>query len=129
MDARGNSVRRALPKDWAPIIARARAHEGAPGLVFWISAAFLLVGLNLYAPGEPTEVERLLASLMILVTTSVIWFSMYRRDVEIAFMPLFAIVFTITYGLGVFLLTSAAYFGSSPMSVLAETYDRVLFLS
>jgi hypothetical protein len=122
-------MKRALPKDWAPILMQAGANREAPGVLFWIVCALLVLGLNLYAPGEPTAMERLLASLMVVVTAVSIWSWMRHRNIEVAFMPVFAIAFTINFGIGIFILTSGAYQGSCPMPLLDDTYNKVLALS
>ena len=99
-------------------------------VLFWAFTALLVVGLNLYAPGDPTDMERLLASTIVGVTlTASIWFWMGRRNLEIAFIPLFSIMFAINYALGIFLLTSNAIEGKNDMRLLAPTFNLVLILS
>ncbi len=98
-------------------------------VLFWAFTALLVVGLNLYAPGDPTDMERLLASTIIVVAAASIWFWMGRRNLEIAFIPLFSIMFAINYALGIFLLTSNAIEGKNDMRLLPPTFNLVLILS
>ena len=77
-----------LNQDWFAIL-RERAASRRDGQVFWLILAILVLGLNLYAPAEPTMIERVLASAIIVVAFGAIWRWIYRgkRAAEFGFLP------------------------------------------
>jgi hypothetical protein len=118
-----------LPKFWAPVLEQGNLQRKTNGRMFWIGFAILITGLNLYAPGEPTFLERALASLVMLSAAVPVYCWLRKEGIEAAFLPLFGINFSIYYSLGVFVLVYGAYLGRSPLPGLADTYNEALALS
>jgi hypothetical protein len=73
----------------------------------------MLLGLNLYAPAQPTPVERALASLVIVASSIPVWRWLSGRDVGIPFLAFFGVIYAGYYGLPIFLLERYARTGAS----------------
>ena len=66
-----------LIENWYALLTK-RAASRPGGKAFWLGPAALVLILNLYAPAEPTVIERVLASAIILVAFGSIWRWIYR---------------------------------------------------
>ena len=122
----------ALAKDWSPLLLRVAAHRRAAssrGYLYWLVCAMFLVCLNLYAPGAPALSARLLASAMILISAASVWFWIRSGTLETAFMPIFAMLFAINYGLPIFILLPNAMLDKFDMPLITGDLDKALWLS
>lgn len=93
---------------------------------YWGIVGCLLLALNLYSPGEPTGLERLLAGSIILIAAAVNRWGF--RSSDIAFMPIFAFGFAIYYAVPIFILVRQATFLSLPMDLMADSINKTLLL-
>lgn len=84
---------------------KGREHRNARRSARWLAVGVLclLVGLNIYAPGEPTSVERFLGSL-VLVGAAIPVFVWLRHPELTPFMAFWGLIYGVYYGLPVFLL-------------------------
>src|SRR5258708_4005493 len=96
---------KSLPRDWSPLLTR-RATRRSSSVAYWLGVVVLLLVVNLYAPGEPTFLERLLASTIVMITAIVSWVWIQRPRLEVAFMPMFSVSFSIYFALPIFILVS-----------------------
>lgn len=83
-------------------------------MTFAISLGVILLALNLYAPAGPTLIQRLLASLIIVFASVLVWLWLSSRDRGgVPFLPFFAIIYAVHYALPIF---------------WAEDYTRVIYI-
>ena len=94
-----------LTQDWYSILAKRAANRRGGGR-FWLVLIGGLLILNLYSPAQPTILERLLASSIILIAFGAIWRWVYfgEGEPQFGFFPVVLIVYSLQYGLPIFTL-------------------------
>jgi hypothetical protein len=92
--------------DWYATVSRPRPGSASLGKALKLAASVVvaLIALNLYAPGSPTLLERVLASAIIASLALPVWLWMSGADPTIPFMPFLTMVFAYYFALPVFLL-------------------------
>lgn len=99
-------------------------------ITFWaLGLLALSAALHLYAPGAPTLLQRLLASLIIIAAAVPTFLWLRGREPGVPFMPFWGLVYAGYYAVPVFLLErfSRAYYLSE---VIADQYiERALMLA
>ncbi|HWP37039.1 MAG TPA: hypothetical protein VNL18_05730, partial [Gemmatimonadales bacterium] len=115
---------------WYQLIRRPSASTARRQVTaFAFGVLVLLAALNVYAPGSPTPLQRLLASL-IIVAAAVPTFRWLRDlDPGVAFMPFWGLVYAGYYAAPVFLLErfSRAYYLTG--IIADESIERALILA
>jgi len=64
----------------------------------------VIIGLNVFAPGEPTIFQRVLASLILLMGFIPTFLYIKKNESGIPFLPLFGVIYSIYYALPIFTL-------------------------
>jgi hypothetical protein len=119
-----------LTHDWYTLLTR-RAASRSGGKLFWLGLGIFVLVLNLYAPAEPTSIERVLASSIILLAFGTIWFWTYRGGgcAEIGFLPVFVIVYSLEFALPIFTLKVYAMDPFNERSVSDWALEKALLLA
>lgn len=74
-------------------------------MMMWLLLLLILTGLNLYAPGDPTVTQRLLANAIILVCAwGIHRWRRSRSDEESGFLPVILFVYVVFFPLPIFTL-------------------------
>jgi hypothetical protein len=96
--------------DWYAIVSMPRPGSATLAKAVKLAASVVvgLIALNLYAPGSPTLLERVLASATIASLALPVWLWMSGADPTIPFMPFLTMVFAYYFALPVFLLRNYA---------------------
>ena len=92
--------------DWYAIVSRPRPGSASLGQAVKLAASVVVVlmALNLYAPGSPTLLERVVASAIIASLALPVWLWLSGADPTIPFVPFLTMVFVYYFALPVFLL-------------------------
>ncbi len=92
--------------------------------------AVVILALNLYAPANPTALQRLMASLLLVLCSlpTLMWAS--DRDWGHSLLPLLGVTYALNFGTPVFLLTSLRgnWFGQEPF-IENSLINTALFLA
>jgi preprotein translocase subunit Sss1 len=111
----------------------AAGHRSRPrAWTYWGAVSGAILVLNLYASAGPTVLERALASLIISIAAAAIWKWLGDRskgDVEAGFLPLFAAIFAVYYGLPIFTLTRYTVTFFAMQSVDTSAIEKALLLA
>ncbi len=99
-------------------------------ITFKISLGFFILALNLFAPAGPTPIQRLLASLIIVLASVPVLLWLSGRDRGIPFMPFFAIIYVVYYALSIFLINEYTHnvYERVPLSDSSIEYALMLSL-
>ena len=119
-----------LIENWYALLTK-RAASRPGGKAFWLGLAALVLILNLYAPAEPTVIERVLASAIILVAFGSIWRWIYRGGggPEFGFLPVVLIVYALEYALPIFTLKVYSMELFTTQSLAASSVEKSLLLA
>jgi hypothetical protein len=119
-----------LPQDWYGLLSK-RAVSKPSGKAFWLILAALVLILNLYAPADPTVIERVLASAIILVAFGSIWRWIYRGGgvPDFGFLPVVLIVYALEYALPIFTLKVYSMDPFTTESLGASTVEKSLLMA
>jgi hypothetical protein len=119
-----------LPENWYASLSK-RAVSRPSGIGFWLGLAAFVLILNLYAPAEPTVIERILASGIILVAFGAIWRWIYRGggEAEFGFLPVVLIVYFLEYALPIFTLKVYSMDVFTTESLAASSVEKSLLLA
>lgn len=86
----------------------------------------VIIGLNVFAPGEPTILQRLLASLILLLGFIPTFLYIKKNELGIPFLPLFGVIYSIYYAIPIFTLEEySIHFTALPEASL----EKALLLS
>lgn len=92
--------------DWYALVTQPTPGSATLGKAVKLfgASAIVLIALNLYAPGSPTILERVLASAILASAALPVWLWMRCTDRTIPFMPFLTLIFAYYFALPVFLL-------------------------
>ncbi len=94
-----------------------------------ISLGFFILALNLYAPAGPTPIQRLLASLTIVLASVPVLLWLSGRDRGIPFMPFFAAIYAVYYALSIFLINEYTHAVHKEIPLSDSSIEKALMLA
>ncbi|MFQ5964071.1 MAG: hypothetical protein ACE5KZ_07295 [Candidatus Scalinduaceae bacterium] len=120
-----------LPGTWYETVALpyARPFSRRQLITFGISLGFVILALNLYAPSGPTPIQRLLASLTIVLASVPVLLWLSGRDRGIPFMPFFAAIYAVYYALSIFLINEYTHSAYKNIPLSDSSIEQALMLS